>query len=36
MEKGFTAVKIKAGKENLTKDIERVKTIRELIGRTIS
>ena len=35
LDRGFNAVKIKVGRENLDEDIERVKAVRELIGSDI-
>ncbi|WP_044210145.1 mandelate racemase/muconate lactonizing enzyme family protein [Flammeovirga sp. OC4] len=36
MDKGFSAVKIKIGRENLDEDIERIKAVREYIGDDIT
>jgi len=36
LERGFNAVKIKIGRENLVEDIERIRTVRELIGPDIT
>ena len=36
LERGFSAVKIKVGRENLNEDIERIKAVRELIGKDVS
>ncbi|NME69692.1 mandelate racemase/muconate lactonizing enzyme family protein [Flammeovirga aprica] len=36
MDKGFSAVKIKIGRENLDEDIERIKAVREFIGDDIT
>jgi L-alanine-DL-glutamate epimerase-like enolase superfamily enzyme len=36
LEEGFTAVKIKIGKEDLAEDLERIKAVRELIGPDIT
>ncbi|MFY0687661.1 MAG: mandelate racemase/muconate lactonizing enzyme family protein [Cyclobacteriaceae bacterium] len=36
LDKGFSAVKIKIGRENLDEDIERIKAVRELIGPDIT
>ena len=35
LSRGFNAVKIKVGRDNLQEDIERVKAVRELIGNDI-
>lgn len=36
LDRGFTAVKIKVGRENLAEDVERVKAVREFIGENIT
>ena len=36
LDKGFNAVKIKIGRENLDEDIERIKAVRDLIGPEIT
>ena len=36
LERGFSAVKIKVGRDNLNEDIERIKAVRELIGKDVS
>ncbi len=36
LKRGFNAVKIKIGRENLDEDIERIKRVRELIGPDVS
>jgi len=36
LEKGFNAVKIKIGRENLEEDLERIKAVREFIGPDIT
>lgn len=36
LDRGFTAVKIKVGRENLAEDVERVKAVREFIGDDIT
>ena len=36
IDRGFNAVKIKVGRENLDEDIARVKAVRELIGKDIT
>ncbi|OHX64756.1 mandelate racemase/muconate lactonizing enzyme family protein [Flammeovirga pacifica] len=36
MDKGFNAVKIKIGRENLDEDIERIKAVREYIGDDVT
>lgn len=36
LEKGFNAVKIKIGRENLDEDIERIKAVREFVGPDVT
>ncbi len=36
LEKGFNAVKIKIGRENLEEDLERIKAVREFIGPDVT
>lgn len=36
LDKGFNAVKIKVGRDNLDEDIERVKAVRELVGEDVT
>lgn len=36
LEKGFNAVKIKIGRENLNEDLERIKAVREFVGPDIT
>lgn len=36
LERGFSAVKIKIGRENLDEDIQRIKAVRELIGPDVT
>nr|WP_317130470.1 mandelate racemase/muconate lactonizing enzyme family protein [Flammeovirga kamogawensis] len=36
LDKGFNAVKIKIGRENLDEDIERIKAVREFIGNDVT
>ncbi|GHB75041.1 mandelate racemase/muconate lactonizing enzyme family protein [Persicitalea jodogahamensis] len=36
LDEGFTAVKIKIGKENLAEDLERIRAVRDLIGPDIT
>ena len=36
LDRGFNAVKIKVGREDLTEDVERVRAVREMIGADIA
>ncbi|WP_341220724.1 mandelate racemase/muconate lactonizing enzyme family protein [Polaribacter atrinae] len=36
LEKGFNAVKIKIGKENLQEDLDRIKAVREFVGPNVT